>query len=192
MLCFNYFSFFGIVFWFLKFNVIFSYHFNCHCDPQCFCVEWFVLPGHRRFRGESAVGMCCRRHLPGFGSSFGSPEGLRVLLEPGQMAFTGLRVGVLSYRETGFKATQKQKRLLETFTGTGGNISGASTLGLTWAHRTGSWMRGWWETTSPSSRGLPSPTADNQITTACLQPFQLSLENGLKTLFCPKLKQQQE
>lgn len=39
-----------------------------------------------------------------FGASFGSPEGLRILLEPGQVPLTGLRVGVLPYSKTGLKA----------------------------------------------------------------------------------------
>lgn len=67
---------------------------------------------------------------------------------------------------------------------------------LTWAHRTKSWMRGWWETASPSSQGLSSPTADNQITTACLQPFLSSCTGLWNTVwilfFCVLLKQQQE
>lgn len=50
--------------------------------------------------------------LPSFGASFGSPEGLRILLEPGQVALTGLRVGVLPYSETGLKATNTQTLLI--------------------------------------------------------------------------------
>lgn len=49
-----------------------------------------------------AVWLCAESYLPSFGASFGPPEGLRILLEPGQVAFTGLRVGVLPHSETGF------------------------------------------------------------------------------------------
>ena len=56
-------------------------------------------------RWSKSVCVCvCVCVSPGPGPSLGSPEGLGVLLEAGQVLLPGLRVGVFPHRETRLEA----------------------------------------------------------------------------------------
>lgn len=48
--------------------------------------------------------------LPSLGSSFGPPEGLRVLLEAGQVELPGLGISVVAHSEAGLQATRPATR----------------------------------------------------------------------------------
>lgn len=71
-------------------------------------VEQDRRPCRHKPSAEAAASFHVPWHLPSFGTSFGPPEGLGVLLEPGQVAFTGLGVGVLPQGETSLQAADVQ------------------------------------------------------------------------------------